>query len=673
MSDNRNLSEYNEEDQVRKRPAPTFGTNDEFGAANSVNEVIDNSVDEAAEGYGKRIQLEFLEDDSVIVADEGRGLPMHWNEKLNKFNWEIALCKLYGSGKYDSKQYSNSAGLNGLGLTATQYASEYMDVCSTYDNKRYIMHFKKGRPVSELQVTDATGQHSGTVIRFKPDPEVFPALNVRELPAANFINRFRELAMTLPGVEFVLKHYKYDSAFKFNYSSGAIDVLRDISENTFTKCDAVEYFDEVEGTDHPEVDTTTYKLRMKLSFIFDKKNGLLEVYHNRSHLTEPVDNPTANIVKKAFVTAFTEYGKQCGAIARSDKFVIGDIEQLIMCVAETYCPGYRTEFKHQTKTAITNPFIVNSLAVFTMTSLMDWFRKNKEAAQSVINQAVLNKTARESAEAVSKKVLAQLTKSTTGFGNKIEKFYDCKCKDVARRELYIVEGDSAGGGVKDARDGDTQAILALRGKIINCAKEQITRVLSSQIIVRLWRVLQCGLQVESDIGDKLPKFNIDKLNYDKVIICTDADVDGFHIRTLVLTAIYTLSPELIRCGKIYIVESPLYRICWGSKDNESVFVYSDTEKNEVINALVNKYGVKKSKIQTKRYKGLGECSSDMLWSSTMNPKTRKLIKIEYDESDETNARYMINSLLGDDIATRKELIKYYFAETKKIREEHSEE
>lgn len=670
MGDSRNLKEYKEEVQIRKRPAPTFGTNDEYGAANTIKEVIDNSADEAAEGFGKIIQLEFCEDGSVIVKDEGRGLPMGWNDDLGKYNWEVALCTLYGSGKYDNEQYSNSAGLNGLGLTATQYASEFMDVCSIYDDVKHVMHFEKGRPVSKMIETPAVGEHSGTIIRFKPDAEVFPALKTKELPAQIFVNRFRELAMILPGIEFRLKHYKYDNPFIFKYDNGAVDVIRDISENTFSKCDAVSYYEEENGTDYPEVDPTPYKLRMKLSFIFDKKNGLLEVYHNRTHLTEPVDNPTANAVKKAFVTAFTEYGKQCGAIAKSDKFVIGDVEQLIMCVAETYCPGYRTDFRHQTKTAITNPFIVTSLAVFTMSSLMRWFKENKEASEAILAQAVLNKSARESAEAVSKRVLSQLSKSTTGLGNKIDKFYDCKSKDVSKRELYIVEGDSAGGSVKSARNGDTQAVLALRGKIINCEKEPITKVLSSQIIIRIWRVLQCGLDVQSDIGDKLPKFDINKLNYGKIVICTDADVDGFHIRTLVLTAIYTLSPELLRQGKVYIVESPLYRVSWGNKSNEGVYVYSDAEKNNVVDALITKYDIKKSKISISRYKGLGECNADMLAESTMDPRNRKLVKIEYSDEDMENARYIIKSLLGDDIATRKELIRTYFAETERLREEN---
>lgn len=667
MSDERNLSEYRNEDQIRKRPAPTFGTNDEYGAARAFDEIITNSVDEAEEGYGKLIRVEVSADDSIIVADEGRGLPMHWNPNLKKYNWETALCTLYGSGKYDSKQYKRSAGLNGLGLTATQYASEFMDVISTYDDKRYIMHFKKGRPASKLVVEDAVGAKSGTVIRFKPDAEVFPALRTRKIPPMYFVNRMRELAMTTPGVRFMLKHYTSEVEFNFMYPDGPKNLLEELYQKPMVGNTVYTASGTVVGTDDPEVDEDTYELTMKLAFGFDKEVKLIEVYHNHSHLTEPIDNPTLKAVKRAFTTAVTAVAVASGKMSKQEKFMFSDIEPNLLCVAETYCPGYRTAFKHQTKVAITNPFIEKSLEEFTCKTFIEWAAANKEKAEVVIAQALLNKQAREAAEAVSKKVIAQLSKPTTGLGNKIEKFTDCSSRVPEERELYIVEGDSAGGGCVEARDGNTQAILALRGKIINCAKESITKVLASDIIVRIWRVLQCGLDVQGSISEKLPKFDISKLNFGKIIISTDADVDGYHIRTLCLTAIYVLSPELLRQGKVYIVESPLYQISWGTGANESIFAYTDGDKDDIIGALVDKYNIKRNKITVQRFKGLGECSSEMLERSTMNAQTRRLIKVVYNEEDEENARIMINSLLGDDIAARKEMLSQYFSELRASR------
>lgn len=651
-TDSRNLKVLENERQVRDRPTIIFGTNDEYGAAHGVQEVIDNSVDEAKEGHGNEIRIKIEADGVVTVSDDGRGLPMDWNEDVKKYNWELALCTLYSSGKYDASQYGNSAGLNGLGLTATQFASEFMDVTSTYNGYTYKMHFEKGKPVSKLQKVKAESDKTGTTIRFKPDVEVFPALRVKSLPAEYFIQMARRKAMLNDGLCIKFLHHEVGNEMSIKYDGGIVEFIDNILEKGAMKSAAF-YSDSKSGTDDAELYPETYEVKMKLAFNFCRDTSLIEVYHNDEFLFETTRNLTLDALKFAITAAFTDAAREAGKMGRSDSFKFKDIESMLVCIAETSAPGHRTWFKNQTKGAVLNPFIKDSFTEFIYNSFRNWFEDNKDVSSKVLSEALTNKEAREEADKVSKKVVQKLSKGIS-FGNKPKKFVDCDTQLVAKREIYFVEGDSALTSTVTARDSDFQAVFPLRGKPINCLKEKITRVLNNDIIVDCFRVLGCGIEAKSDLIE-LPAFDISKLNYGKIIICTDADLDGNHIRALLLTMFYVLAPSLLKAGKVYIAETPLFSISF--KDDVR-FAFSENEREKVIKEFEQE-GVSRSKLKIERSKGLGENDPEMMHVSTMSPLTRHLTKVEYPKDDSMLSTYF-NALLGDDLETRKALIDQYF-------------
>lgn len=657
-ANNRGMKRLKDEQQVRQRPGVIFGTNDENGAFNGVFEVIANSVDEAREGFGKHIRINVEKDNIITVEDDGRGLPMDWNEAEQMYDWELALCTMYASGKYDDTQYSQSLGLNGLGLTSMQFASSFMDVYSTYGGKTRYMHFEKGKPIGKMQVGPAVREGTGTKIKFQPDSEVFPALKLRELTLETFIMALRKQAMLLAGLKISFMHYSLKQPIVLLYKGGSAEFIDALVEKKILP-KAVEFEDVDSGTDDEELYPDKYNVNMKLTFNFSRQNdfaGFVEVYHNASHMFE--GGKTVEGFERGFTTAFTEYAKKTGKLGRSDRFLYKDISSILLCVASTDAPGNRTWFKNQTKGAITNPFIGNAFAQFVFNKTMFWLDNNKALASRITEEILINKQAREESEAVSKSAIKKMT-SQVSWTNKPDKFVDCSSKDTLKRELYIVEGDSALGSVKLARDPKTQAIMPVRGKIINCLKERITRVLKSEIILDLFRVLGCGMEVKSDLIQDLPKFDLLKLKWGKIIICTDADVDGFHIRTLLLCMFFVLCPSLIKNGRVYIVESPLFEITYGKgKDTLTRFAYDDKEKDYYVQELIS-LGAKESQIRIERSKGLGENDPDMMHVSTMSPETRRLIQVKYPDND-NEVRDYFSALLGDDIETRREIIEAYF-------------
>ena len=654
-SANRNMKRLKDEQQVRQRPAPIFGTNDERGAFHSIDEIIANSVDEAREGYGKSIKVTVEEGNIITIEDDGRGLPMDWNETEQMYDWELALCTLYASGKYDSSQYTTSLGLNGLGLTATQFASAFMDVWATYGGKTRYMHFEKGKPVGKMKVTAPVREGTGTTIKFQPDPEVFPALKRVPLDSGMFIPLLNSQAMLHDGLEFLFTHYDFGGQTKrFCYPGGMAEFVDAIIEDKKMIPSAAEFTDKDSGTDEPDniEEYPNYDVNMRIAFNFCRDASVLQVYHNGSHMFE--GGKTVDALEYGMTRAFTDVGRATGKLTRADKFLFKDISSMLVCIASTDAPGNRTWFKNQTKGAINNPFIGSAFAQFVYNKVRYWLEQNKNLADKVLAEAVINKKAREEGDAVSKKVINNLSKAVS-FGNKPKDFRDCSTKNVFERELYIVEGRSALGSVKLACDPKFQAVIPVRGKIINCLKEKITRVLNNDIIVDLYRVFGCGMEVKSKFVDNLPPFDIHKLNWGKIIICTDADVDGMHIRCLLITMLYILSPSLLKSGRVYIAETPLYEITW-KKDTR--FAYDDDEKAAILKEL-HDLGAKDSQIKIQRSKGLGENDPEMMAVSTMNPLTRRLIPVEYPEND-SELRTYFEALLGDDLVTRRILIDEYF-------------
>lgn len=648
----RNMKRLRDEQQVRQRAGVIFGTNDEKGAFHSVDEIFANSVDEAREGYGDEIGVNVEEGDIVTIEDNGRGLPMDWNEDEQMYNWELALCTLYASGKYDDTQYTQSLGLNGLGLTATQYASSFMDVWATYGGKTRYMHFEKGKPVGEMKLLPPIKEGTGTKIRFQPDPEVFPALRHTNLGANMFLPLLNSQAMLHAGLKINFTHYELSHPVTFYYEGGMAEFVDKVVEEKKMIPAAADYFDADEGTDDPMANPDTYKVDMKIAFNFCRDHSVVQVYHNGSLMFE--GGKTVEALEAGITRAFTDYARNINKITKSDRFTYKDIESMLICVASTDAPGNRTWFKNQTKGAINNPFIGQAFLQFVYNKVRYWLETNKSLSEKVVAEAVINKRAREEGAEVSKKVIRNLSKAVS-FGNKPKDFKDCSSKVVSERELYIVEGRSALGSVKLACNPKFQAVIPVRGKNINCLKEKITRVLNNDIIIDIYRVLGCGMEVKSKHLDNLPTFDLNKLNWGKVIICTDADVDGKHIICLLITMFYVLSPSLLKAGKVFIAETPLYEINW---KKETRFAFNDKEKENIVAELCN-LGAKPNQIRIQRSKGLGENDPEMMAISTMNPDTRRLIPVEY-PSDDSELMTYFNALLGDDLETRRILIDEYF-------------
>lgn len=645
--DNNSISSLKGPDQVRQRPAVIFGTNDIQGCAHSVFEIIANAIDEAREGFGNRIEIVVQEDNTVSVRDYGRGVPMDWNESEGKFNWELVFCTLYASGKYDSSSYAASLGLNGLGATATQYASEFMVVESIRDGKKYTIEFEKGEPIGELQI-DKSNEPSGTKITFKPDKEVFTDVNI---PIEYYVDTLRRQAMLHDGLEIVLKfHGKSEIILK--YPNGASDFIDIIAEKRFVPS-TISFKGQAEGCEDEWEDNEVYKVNMGVTLTLSRDTNLIEMYHNGSFLSD--GGSSYDAMSSAITKVIEDYAKKVDKISRTDKIIFKDVEELLVLVGYTECPAHKTYFKNQTKTAINNKLIKSSYYDFLYHNMKRWLDDNRTIADRIVAEVLVNKQAREQADAIKKKVIRKLSTSVDTIQGRPSKFKECASKNPWERELYIVEGDSAAGACLLARNGKFQAIMPVRGKIMNCLKEDLTRILNSEIIVDLIRVLGCGIEAESKYVKDLPKFDLTKLSFNKIIICTDADLDGMQIRCLIITMIYRLMPTLLKSGKVFIAETPLFEIT--TKD-DTYFAFNEAEKVNILNNLVAS-GVREGSIKIQRSKGLGENDPEMMSISTMRPDTRRLIPVEYGDDDQGVAT-LFYALLGDDIENRRYLIEQYF-------------
>lgn len=643
-------------DQVRKKASVIFGTNDKMGAFHGVYEIIANSIDEAREGYGNQIRVSIKKDGEVEVSDDGRGIPMEWNEAEGKYNWELVFCTLYASGKYDSSNYAGSLGTNGLGATAMQYASEYMDVYSTRDGYTCYMHFEKGNPVGQLKKMKAIREGSGTTIRFKPDKEVFTGISDDAVMEPEFyLNVLRRQAMLHAGLEIILSYEGIDHPISLLYKKGISEFIDTVTTKPMLR--STVYFEDTTVTNNNEPsDHEDFKFNERLALNFSRETQFIEMYHNGSHLFE--GGTTFEALKSGLLSAFTQIARETGKIKSSEKFLFKDIESILVAIGDSNAPGHKSFFKNQTKSALLNLAFGVEYSKFVYESIRNWYKHNKTEVEKIVSEIAVNKTAREEAEKVSKKVVNSLSKAVTGFGNKPKKFVDCRSKFAPERELWIVEGDSAAGSCKLARDAAFQAIMPVRGKIINCLKEDLSRVLSSEIIIDLLRIMGCGIEAKSKYIKDLPAFDIDKLNFGKIIICTDADIDGMQIRCLILTMLYRLCPTLIKKNRVYIAETPLFEIIYKGK---TYFAYNEPEKTKIMEELHNQ-GAKDSQIKVNRSKGLGENDPDMMNESTMNPLSRRLVPVEFVEDEEFIAQ-TFNALLGEDITSRKEIIQEYFKMT----------
>ncbi|MGN0526880.1 MAG: toprim domain-containing protein [Acutalibacteraceae bacterium] len=629
-------------DRVRKRPAVIFGSDGLDGCEHSIFEIISNSIDEAREGYGKKIVVTRFLDKSVEVQDFGRGIPVDYNNNEKCYNWELVFCDLYAGGKYDTNNggsYEYSLGLNGLGLCATQYAAEYMEAEIHTGGFCYKLNFKEGKINGEMEKVPYEKKDTGSRIKWKPDLKVFTEIDV---PLEYFQDVLKKQSVVNPGITFILKNQLTETkfeTFEYVYENGIVDYVNEfVGDDGLTPVQ----FWQTERKGKDREDMAEYKVKINIALCFSNKKQLKEYYHNSSFLE--YGGAPEKAAKSAFVSQIDSYLKQNNKYLKTDsKISFQDVEDCLVLVISSF--STQTSYENQTKKAITNKFIQEALTDFIKHQLEVYFIENKLDADKICDQVLVNLRSRVKAETTRlnlKKTLATSNDMTS----RVEKFVDCRSKNKDEREIFIVEGDSALGACKQARDSAFQAVIPVRGKILNCLKSDYNKIFKSDIITDLIKVLGCGVEVSSKSHKDLSMFDIDNLRWNKIIICTDADVDGFQIRTLILTMIYRLMPTLIREGKVFIAESPLYEI---NSKGETWFAYTEKEKQDVLEQIGN------AKYTIQRSKGLGENDADMMWLTTMNPKTRRLIKVNPDYVEEYMAE-KFELLLGDNLQGRKEYI-----------------
>ena len=634
---NDSISSLKGADRVRKRPGVIFGSNGLDGCEHAVFEILSNSIDEAKEGFGSLITVTRFRDKSIEVADCGRGIPLDYNPKEERYNWELVFCELYAGGKYDNNSgtnYEYSLGLNGLGTCATQYASEYMEVNVQRDGFKYQLFFEKGENVGGLYKEPTRFKKTGTTIKWKPDLDVFTDIDI---PLEYYQETLKKQAVVNAGITFKLRNETEDGfeEFEYFYANGIVDYLKELCDgHEMTAIQSIS----AERVGRDREDKPEYKLLMNFAFCFSNSVNVLEYYHNSSFLEHGGSPDKA--VRNAFVYAIDSYIKQNNKYTKNEsKITFQDVSDSLALISNSF--STYTDYENQTKKAINNRFIQEAMTDFLRHNLEVYFIENKLDAEKISEQVLLNKRSRETAEKTKANLKKKLAKNID-ITNRVQKFVDCRTRDVSKREVYIVEGDSALGSCKLSRDAEFQAIIPVRGKILNCLKSDMNKIFKNDIIMDLMRVLGCGVEVKSK---DLNTFDLDNLRWSKVIICTDADVDGFQIRTLILTMIFRLVPTLIREGKVFIAESPLFEI---TTKKDTFFAYNEKEKADIL----QKIGDTKCTVQ--RSKGLGENDPDMMWETTMNPETRRLIKVMPD--DEESTLRMFDLLLGDNLQGRKDYI-----------------
>ena len=645
--DNESISSLKGADRVRKRPGVIFGSDGLEGCEHAVFEILSNAIDEARGGHGSLITVTRFADHSIQVEDQGRGCPVDWNEKEGRYNWELVFCELYAGGKYDnenSENYEFSLGLNGLGSCATQYASRYMDVTVWRDGKEYRLHFERGEIVGELEVTPQTGsrKRTGTTIRWLPDLDVCTDI---QIPVDYYRDVMKRQAVVNSGVTFRLKNEVSAGKLEtedFVYEHGIVDYVNELAgDDALTE----PVFWEAERKGRDRADKPEYKVKLSVALCFSNRVAVCEYYHNSSFLEHGGSPEKAT--RSAMVSAIDKYLRDNNKYAKGEaKITFPDVQDCLVLVSNSF--STQTSYENQTKKAITNKFVQEAMTEFLRSRMEIYFIENREAAEKIAAQVLINKRSRETAERTRINQKKKLTEKID-IANRVQKFVDCRTKDVERREIYIVEGDSALGACKQSRDAEFQGLMPVRGKILNCLKADYPRIFKSDVITDLMKVLGCGVEVSGKMVKDLNQFDLANLRWSKVVICTDGDVDGFQIRTLILTMLYRLCPTLIREGYVYIAETPLFEITCKEKSGEKTwFAYSEKEKADILKKLEGK------KVNVQRSKGLGENDPEMMWMTTMSPETRRLIRVLPEDAEET-AR-VFDLLLGDNLAGRKDYI-----------------
>ncbi|MEX1049947.1 MAG: DNA topoisomerase (ATP-hydrolyzing) subunit B [Gemmatimonadales bacterium] len=612
-------------DAVRKRPGMYIGSTAARGLHHLVYEVVDNSIDEALAGYCDQIDVVVHPDNSVTVTDNGRGIPVDIHKTEGKPGLEVAMTVLHAGGKFDKNTYKVSGGLHGVGVSVVNALSEKLDVWVSREGKEHHMGFERGNTVEGLEVTAKTGKRSGTRVTFKPDPQIFTDLR---FDYATIASRLRELSYLNSGITLTLKDER--------------DKPRD---ETFLAKDGLKQFVTfLRGNRkalHPKpIHFTTAKDDVEIDVACQWDDGYAEntfSFVNNINTHEGGTHLTG--FKAALTRAINEVAKNKGLLKKENFTLSGDdVREGLTSVIHVKVK--EPQFEGQTKTKLGNSEVENVVKSVVYEHLNNFLMENPGVARTVIEKAASAARAREAARKARELVRK---KSALEGGILPGKLADCSLNDPAMNELYLVEGDSAGGSAKQGRDRSFQAILPLRGKILNVQRARIDKILSNEEIRAIITAIGTG------IGED--EFTIEEARYHKIIIMTDADVDGAHIRTLLLTFFYNQMRPLIEAGYVYIAQPPLFRVARGK---EEYYVYDMAERDEAMKRLGNGAGGKGS-VNIQRYKGLGEMNPEQLWKTTMDPATRTILKVEMEEA--VRAATLFETLMGDEVEPRRAFIE----------------
>lgn len=614
---------------VRKRPSMYIGDTGQRGLHHLINEVVDNSIDEALAGHCDLIRLIIHDDGSITVSDNGRGIPVDMHPKLNLPAVEVVLTKLHAGGKFDKDSYKVSGGLHGVGVSCVNALSIEFNAEIHRDGSIYVMDFERGATKTPLKTTGKT-KETGTIIRFKPDPEIFS--QTTEFKFDIIADRMRELAFLNPQitVEIVDEREDDDSETRevtYHFSGGVKDFVAYLDESRESLMNEPIY---IEG----ELENVPVELAIQYN------NGYTENVHSYVNNINTREGGThISGFRRALTRCFKTYAEKNKIIKANSKIQVSgeDFREGMTCVLSVKVA--EPQFEGQTKTKLGNSEVQSAVEVIVYEKLNEFLEQNPKTAKKILEKVVVAAEAREAARKARQLIQRKSVMSGGGLPGKLA---DCSIKDPAHSEVYLVEGDSAGGSAKMGRNRSFQAILPLRGKILNVEKAKINKILENKEIQAMITALGTGVGHEEE-------FELEKLRYHKIIIMTDADVDGSHIRTLLLTFFYRYMHPLVDNGHVYIATPPLYRIT--ASRGEIQYAWDDDTRDKIIKELKKS----KKKFGVSRYKGLGEMNPDQLWETTMDPETRTLQLVTIENA--AAADKMFSTLMGDDVEPRREFIE----------------
>lgn len=629
-------------DRIRLAPNVMFGSANIEGCEHSFFEILSNSLDEFKAGYGDTIEVVREKDNTLSIRDYGRGCPVDFNKKENCYNWEIVYCELWGGGKYDSDVYNDQLGIHGLGSASTQFASEFFDVCVVRDGYEYTLHFEKGENIGGLKKKKAKDKPTGTYQRWKPDSEVFFETNI---PLEYFTEILKIQSIVNKGVHIKFKDELNDFEEEYYAPEGILGFLKEESKGAEITTPVLF---EASGSGKDKDDRESYDVSFQIAFCFNNAHNGNWYFHNSSPL-EYGGSP-AEAMKIAFTNVIDKQITIRNGYQKAErKIKFDDIKDSLLYISNSF--SSYTSYANQTKKSIDNIFIKKLMIDKISEGLEVWFLENKIEADKVVEQILANKRSAESAERIRVATKKKLMSKMDTMKNRVKKFTPCRSNDNSITELFICEGDSAKTSIIEARDSEFQAIMPIRGKILNCLKADMSAIMKSDIIMDLIKVLGCGMDIKVRRGKgNSNTFDINNLRWSKVIIATDSDYDGWQIRTLVLTMLYRLTPELIKQGYVYIAETPLFEITTYEKGKEeTLYAFSDGDVKRIVAGLNGK------KYKLQRSKGLGENTPEMMRETTLGPEGRHLVKVTPESMEKMNEKFEL--LLGSNVQKRKEYIE----------------